>query len=820
MEKRSVFRIQIISSQDLEIEYLEGDQFVIGRSKKAQISLDENGISRQHLSAVYDNGALWLQDNHSSNGTYVNGKKITPGEPYLYKEGQTIRLGPSPKTLRIKRIEESEESQFKAIRARDYATTTIRKIDRISSHIKEKAFTNLKMRKEEGRELFQKTKKKAQKRASEILAQGEAKKLEILKEIETKEDESEDLSRKIASRKNQLEGLEKEHQEALSDYKKTEDHIEALQNQVKDLETQKKDRDDAEKQLQVARKKKEFINKDLKELENEKRTLTEKNIELNDELNELQSKKESLLEENKQFEESLNHSKSAYEKIQDEIESGQSRSSELESQIHEKENDLESKRIQEKEIDSEINGLQERREHLKLETKSLSDQVISLKEQENDLGEQIKASQEEKTKLIESIEELKQERSSLSQEISESQKEAEQQAKKLRDQLEADEVEFKLKKTKLENQHEEILHKKLKSDKELYQTKLKLQELETSLSTLQKEKDELAQANEDSSKSLENKKNDLQEIESRLKSLNSEIEKLSQEKANQKEKLQKEKNKALKETELAISEKRVLEMEKLKEQENNFWKAFRLDVAEKSELLTYHLQDKIQKSKEPPSQSEIEKLIRSVVLEEAGLDKEAEKKDFITAKKEKAYWRRFALKSTGVAAALVILAFSPYYVEWISKKAQQYALSKESAAENFVKDIKEKRRLASTFTPEKTKEFKDSYTDNLLFTKNYLEIKERDSVQQAWVLRLRDLILEEFELRESQLMLALEVEANLIHELKRLRDRIRPAEKEEGISRLRKAEKDYISQMESLLGGPRELQRFLDVEKEFIKSRL
>lgn len=55
----------------------DGESAVIGRSKSADISLDNKRISRQHLTISNDSGTWQARDIGSSNGTYLNGKIVS-----------------------------------------------------------------------------------------------------------------------------------------------------------------------------------------------------------------------------------------------------------------------------------------------------------------------------------------------------------------------------------------------------------------------------------------------------------------------------------------------------------------------------------------------------------------------------------------------------------------------------------------------------------------------------------------------------------------------------------------------------------------------
>jgi pSer/pThr/pTyr-binding forkhead associated (FHA) protein len=68
------------------------DSIVIGRSKKADITTKIKFVSLKHCSVYKQDNRYYIKDLDSSNGTYVNRKKIT--EPRMLKNDDIITLGP------------------------------------------------------------------------------------------------------------------------------------------------------------------------------------------------------------------------------------------------------------------------------------------------------------------------------------------------------------------------------------------------------------------------------------------------------------------------------------------------------------------------------------------------------------------------------------------------------------------------------------------------------------------------------------------------------------------------------------------------------
>lgn len=65
------------------------ETIMIGRALECDLSILEPGLSRKHAELTLDQGDLWIRDLKSSNGTYVNGKKVELQE---LKDGDNLQF--------------------------------------------------------------------------------------------------------------------------------------------------------------------------------------------------------------------------------------------------------------------------------------------------------------------------------------------------------------------------------------------------------------------------------------------------------------------------------------------------------------------------------------------------------------------------------------------------------------------------------------------------------------------------------------------------------------------------------------------------------
>jgi len=90
---------------------LTGDRFGLGRHPDNQACVDDDGISRFHARISIDKTKYWVEDLGSSNGTYINGRRITSCE---LNNGDTLNLGPRV-SFRFSAATEHEERALKQL---------------------------------------------------------------------------------------------------------------------------------------------------------------------------------------------------------------------------------------------------------------------------------------------------------------------------------------------------------------------------------------------------------------------------------------------------------------------------------------------------------------------------------------------------------------------------------------------------------------------------------------------------------------------------------------------------------------------------------
>jgi len=88
---------------------LEGKRFqvtergiLVGRDESCEVTIPDDGVSREHAKVLLHNAGVWLQDAGSRNGVFVNGKRVlrpkqlNPGDE-LSISGHTFSVELAPR---------------------------------------------------------------------------------------------------------------------------------------------------------------------------------------------------------------------------------------------------------------------------------------------------------------------------------------------------------------------------------------------------------------------------------------------------------------------------------------------------------------------------------------------------------------------------------------------------------------------------------------------------------------------------------------------------------------------------------------------------
>lgn len=114
MNKSSpVCLIRVNTAAGTAASCVEADRFTVGRLG-ADFIIADKGVSRLHLTVTIKGNDIWLEDMGSANGTYVAGQKLPAKTPVPYKPGTSVQLGVSRDIVTFEISEKAGAAQAKS----------------------------------------------------------------------------------------------------------------------------------------------------------------------------------------------------------------------------------------------------------------------------------------------------------------------------------------------------------------------------------------------------------------------------------------------------------------------------------------------------------------------------------------------------------------------------------------------------------------------------------------------------------------------------------------------------------------------------------
>jgi hypothetical protein len=89
-----VLRKQAESSRDTCVHALpRAAPLVVGRANECDVQVLHSSVSKQHAKLSWEGDELFVEDQSSTNGTWVNSKRLEAGEATVVRPDDTLRFG-------------------------------------------------------------------------------------------------------------------------------------------------------------------------------------------------------------------------------------------------------------------------------------------------------------------------------------------------------------------------------------------------------------------------------------------------------------------------------------------------------------------------------------------------------------------------------------------------------------------------------------------------------------------------------------------------------------------------------------------------------
>ncbi len=142
----------------------------------------------------------------------------------------------------------------------------------------------------------------------------------------------------------------------------------------------------------------------------------------------------------------------------------------------------------------------------------------------------------------------------------------------------------------------------------------------------------------------------------------------------------------------------------------------------------------------------------------------------------------------------------------------------ESSSDIFVKNKHQEWKEKYTYNPETSVGYKESYTDNLLYTTDFMKVMDSEAFQNDWILALHNFIVTDLELSEELAINYISSEGAMLKEMSQIRKEINPQYLDQGLGKLKDLEKSSLGWVDEKLADPIKKQKFVAFRKNYYED--
>lgn len=172
-------------------------------------------------------------------------------------------------------------------------------------------------------------------------------------------------------------------------------------------------------------------------------------------------------------------------------------------------------------------------------------------------------------------------------------------------------------------------------------------------------------------------------------------------------------------------------------------------------------------------------------------------------------------RNSVVAASLVLVSVGYWQKEWL----RQTVLG--LGGPSFASLLMEERKQAAIYRPKMDLRFKSTYMENVLYMKGYLEAKIESAYTEKWTLELNNLeLMRSLGLNEEAAVQFIAKEYSLVQQLGTLRASLDANYLEQGLGRMRDAEREAMQEMIQILGSEQNFKKIRKLERASVEKFL
>lgn len=125
------------------------------------------------------------------------------------------------------------------------------------------------------------------------------------------------------------------------------------------------------------------------------------------------------------------------------------------------------------------------------------------------------------------------------------------------------------------------------------------------------------------------------------------------------------------------------------------------------------------------------------------------------------------------------------------------------------------QRVENKFSPVMTPGFKESYTQNVLYTPFYLDKLQSSEIREKWIKVLNKFLTRDLALEDDSVVQLVAIESTLVSRLKAERDQINPEYLDVSLKKMEKLERESVDKIRGIFKNQTQYNRYTQFSKKF-----
>lgn len=176
---------------------------------------------------------------------------------------------------------------------------------------------------------------------------------------------------------------------------------------------------------------------------------------------------------------------------------------------------------------------------------------------------------------------------------------------------------------------------------------------------------------------------------------------------------------------------------------------------------------------------------------------------------------RIRWTTTGIVAGLVLTFGGQYIYNIVNKDRNPMQTMVQEESRRRAEDLARRR-----FNPQQTSELRDSYTDSVIYTSDYVHAYLDPQFQQKLYKATSSYLLKTWRVDEDKSIQVLSMASALVKELSERKQGIHPDFVKEGVGKMRALETDSMNRMKDVLGSEVRVESFRRFERKFYEQEV